>query len=210
MFVSRLWHLSLLLLAIAACSVAFSEERESADEALTAEFFPMQVGDKWVYAYGDKDVVFKVLKSENVDNRQLFVVQRTIDDVSVNFTLSIRADGVYIHQEGEKQFLPPLRQFAFATKKGDKWEWTGTYGGEKRKENFANLGIVEETVPAGKYTVLAIEQTNGETGDSAIFNLAKGTGVVSLSGKTELIADAKLGKRVAFDWRLKRFERGKD
>ena len=209
MCASRMIRLCLLLLAVAQCPSVFAAEPEVEGDTLTEDFFPMEVGDRWVYAYGDGEVVFDVLDVKMLDKGPLFSVRRTIGEASVEFQVSIRKDGVYIHQEGKKRFQPPLRQFAFDTKAGDKWAWKGTYGGVEREEAIENLGVVEETVPAGRYPAIVVMQENLISSDQACFSLAIGVGVVSLSGKTELIPNAS-GEKFSFHWRLKRFERGEE
>ncbi len=201
------WRILPAITVVVTCSVAPAKDKKMPAGVLTAEFFPMRVGDKWTYAHGKTDVVFKVLKTEKAKERKLFVVQRTVGKSSVDFKLSIRKDGVYIHQEGTKQFTPPLRQFAFPARKGETWKWQGTYGDEKRIEQFEFVDVVKKTVSAGKFSAILVLQKNKETGDKVRFYLAKGVGVINLRGKTELIRPNH--RKVLFDWRLKRFERSK-
>ena len=123
--------------------------------------------------------------------------------------IRVEEDGVYIHQESKKEFLPPLRQFAFFARTGDSWKWRGTVSGKLQREEFENLGVQEVTVPAGTYTAVAVHQSNPDTTDQATFWLAPGVGVVKLSGKSELASDDPKGGKVVFEWSLKKFESGK-
>jgi hypothetical protein len=154
-------------------------------------------------------VTFTVLRTEKVGEGSVYVVRRTIDRTSVDFKVGVEEDGVYIHQESKKEFLPPLRQFAFFAKTGDSWKWRGTVSGKLRREEFENLGVQEVTVPAGTYSAVAVHQNNPDTAEQATFWLAPGVGVVKLSGKTESLTDDPKGARVVFEWRLKKFEAGK-
>ena len=165
----------------------------------------MKIGDCWTYDYGDKKVVFTVLRSEKTEESTVFVVKRAIGEDAVEFKLSIEEDGVYIHAEGKKVFAPPLRQFAFFAKKGDVWKWRGTEGGKDRRYEFENLGLQESDVPAGKFKAIAVRQSDAENGEQSTFWLAEGVGIVRLSGKREL---NKEGRPELFEWSLKSFKRG--
>ncbi len=171
--------------------------------------FPMQVGYRWTYAWGDKDVVFEVLRNEMLDKHAVFVVRRTIGESSVEFKLAIEKDGVYIHQEGEKKFEPPLRQFAFDAGREEPWKWSGKFGGDPRGEQFENLELQETEVPAGKYFTIGVRQHNPDTADESTFWLANGIGVVRLAGKSEFLSDDPKQGKVVFEWKLKKFETGK-
>ena len=170
----------------------------------------MAIGAKWVYASDDKDVTFEVLRTEKdkAAETEVFVVRRTIGKGAVDFRLAVEEDGVYILREGDKEFSPPLRQFAFFARTGDSWKWKGTFGAEKRTETFEHLGAEEMKVPAGTFATFAVQQNKPNTGDHATFWLAKDVGVVRLSGKTELL-DAPAGGKVVFEWRLKSYTPGK-
>ena len=172
------------------------------NDTLTAKYFPMKVGYKWVYAWEKKEVTFEVLRTEKARGTNVFVVRRTFDNTAVEFQVAVEEDGVYIHQEGKKVFSPPLRQFAFFPRTGDLWKWRGTFAGKKRADQFEHLGTDKITVPAGTFETLSIYR-RGED-DFATFWLAPGVGVVMLSGKVEGLA----GNRLDFEWKLKSFHGG--
>ncbi len=172
---------------------------------LSLRLFPMKVGDCWTYDYGEKEVVFTVLRSEKVEEHAIFVVKRAIGDDAVEFKVSVEEDGVYIHEEGKKVFAPPLRQFAFFAKTGDVWKWRGTESGKGRSYEFENQGPQDVDVPADKFKGIAVRQRNAESGEESTFWLAEGTGIVRLSGKREL---NKEGRPEFFEWSLKSFKRG--
>jgi hypothetical protein len=165
----------------------------------------MKVGYKWVYAFGDKEVIFEVLRTVKVGEIEVFVVRRTIEKTMVDFKVAVEEDGVYIHQESKKEFLPPLRQFAFFARTGDIWKWRGTINGKLREEQFENLGVQKVTVPAGTYASVSVHQSNPNTGDQATFWLAERVGVIKLSGKSESLTDDPKGGKVIFEWKLKKF-----
>jgi hypothetical protein len=186
------------LIAIAA---AMTCAAESTKDTLSPRLFPMTVGDRWVYTDGKQDVTFAVLETEKAGEQTVFVVQRTIGDKAVEFRVAVEEDGVYIHQEGDKVFEPPLRQFAFFARTGDQWKWKGTTAGKAEAHHFENMGISKLKVPAGEFTTISVAQQNADKADHATFWLASAVGVVKLSGKVE--------GAVVFDWELKSFERKK-
>jgi hypothetical protein len=190
-------------------ALASAREPVRVRDTLSARLFPMKVGDRWVYEFGEKEVTFAVLRTEKVGESTVYVVRRTIDRTAVDFKVSVEEDGVYIHQESKKEFLPPLRQFAFFARTGDSWKWRGTVSGKLQKEEFENLGVQEVTVPAGTYSAVAVHQSNPDTTDQATFWLAPGVGVVKLSGESEVLSGDPRGGKVVFEWNLKKFESGK-
>lgn len=183
------------------------EEAESfRSSTLTPRVFPMKVGYKWYYAWGEKEVVFEVVRAEKVGRTTRFVVRRTIGESSLEFKLEVNKDGVYIHEEGGRTFKPPLKQFAFNVTREQPWKWEGRFDGKPRTEQFENIELDETTVPAGTFDTICVRQQNTETGDQATYCLAHGVGIVKLSGKTEI--DPVIG-RTSFEWKLKRFDAGK-
>ena len=68
---------------------------------------------------------------------------------------------------------------------------------------------VRVTVPAGKFTAVAVRRTTPGTADHTTFWLAPGVGVVRLSGKTELAGEPG-APPVVFEWKLKGYTPGKD
>jgi hypothetical protein len=197
----RLLTLSLFALA----GVLVGSERPPRD-TLNARRFPLAVGHQWVYAFGDREVTFEVLRTEKQDDLPLYVVRRTIDRAQVDFKITIEEDGVYVHQEGKKEFRPPLRQFAFFARTGDAWKWRGTAGGKREEQRFEHLGVETVTVPAGTFSAVAVSQSNPESVEHATFWLAGEVGVVKVSGKTEVLAGGPDQAPVQFEWTLKKFE----
>ncbi len=196
---------SCLVVAAVSLLCSHSAAEDKASDVLSSDRFPMDVGYKWIYEFGDKEVSFEVLSSEKIKRGHIFVVRRKIGDAAaVDFKLSVKDHGVYIHEEGKKRFSPPLRQFAFFARKGDIWKWSGTVDQKTEREEFTNLGVQKITVPAGTYSTIAVEQRNPKNLDGATFWLADGIGVVKLAGKTESKPDDQ-GRVLVFVWQLKRF-----
>lgn len=184
---------------------AADPERPQRD-TLNAKLFPLAIGDRWVYAYGDEDVTFEILRTESRDTVTVYVVQRTIGKAQVEFKVAVEEDGVYVHQEGKKEFAPPLRQFAFFARTGDEWKWKGTAGSGKESQRFEHLGVEKVTVPAGSFWAVRVYQNNPESGEHATFWLAQDIGVVKVSGKTEIVPDAADKEPLLFEWTLKKFD----
>lgn len=199
----------IVLIVVAAmllCSHAAAEKRPA--DLLSSARFPMKVGYKWIYQYGDKEVSFDVLRMEMIDGAAVYVVQRKIEDSTVEFKVSMKDHGVYIYQEGKKKFSPPLRQFAFFARTGDIWKWKGTVNEKTERHEFTNLGVKIITVPAGTYSTIAVRQSNLDSFGQVTFWLVDGIGVVKLSGKTESKPGDGDGLH-NFEWQLKRFEKTK-
>lgn len=175
-------------------------------DALSTRHFPMKVGDKWVYEFHKEEVTFEVLRTETGDEGTLHVVRRTIGRTPVDFKLEIAEDGVYIHQEGKKEFRPPLRQFAFFARTEDEWKWKGIAGKKSEEEKFTHLGMQKVSVAAGEYSAIGVHQLNPDGAQHATFWLAEGVGVIKISGKTELAVDDVDGVPAVFEWTLKRYE----
>jgi hypothetical protein len=196
--------LFLALLLILGAGAAQGGADAKATDTLNARLFPMKVGDQWLYAFGDKEVTFEVLRTEKSGGITVYIVRRTFEKTQVDYRLAVEESGVYIHQEGKKVFSPPLRQFAFIPRTGDVWKWRGTAGGKRVARRFEHLGVDKVTVPAGTYSAIRVHEKE-DNGDHATFWLAEGVGVVMLSGKSELLG----GRRIVFEWKLKRFSRSK-
>lgn len=205
--VSRSLCCTFLLLAVcSAIGPAQPGPERSQRDTLNAKLFPLAVGHRWVYAFGEKEVTFEVLRTEKVDESTLYVVQRTIDKTRVDFKIAVEEDGVYLHQEGKTEFHPPLRQFAFFARTDDEWKWKGTANGKLEKQRFTHLGIDKVTVSAGTFSAVRVYQTNPESGERATFWLARDIGVVKVSGKTEVLSEGPDRGPVQFEWTLKKFE----
>jgi hypothetical protein len=179
-------------------------------------YFPIAVGYRWVYASragnaGD-DVIFEVVGMEKVGDAECFVVVRTIGDHELKFYVEVTPRGVMIHQVGEERYNPPYRQFAFHSKKGDQWEWTGKIGDEPAEYTSYNNGEQAVSVPLGEWTgfLVAQEAPDSDHGDTN-FWLVDGIGVVRISAKYRDIHDPPAPPRQSerFDWQLKDFTRGK-
>jgi hypothetical protein len=202
---SRVGCFTIGLLVCGGGSIVADPPRAQRD-TLTARHFPLQVGDKWIYAFDKQEVTFEALRTETHDECTLHVVRRSIGREAVEFKVELTEDGVYVHQEGKKDFRPPLRQFAFFARTEDAWKWKGLTGGKAAEERFTHLGMQKVKVPAGEYSAIGVQQHNPDGAEHATFWLAEGIGVIKISGKTELAVDDIGATPVVFEWTLKKFE----
>lgn len=179
---------------------------------LDASYFPMALGDRWVYASkGDlpDDVIFEVVGTERVEGVPCFVVKRTIGKHEIQFYISVQQDGVRLHRVGDDVYRPPYRQFAFPTKNTDSWTWKGTIGTKPAGYGCTNYGTSERAVPHGSYETIVVGQVPTNASGYASFNLARGVGVVALDGKFADEHDPVVTPETLqeFHWELKEFNR---
>jgi hypothetical protein len=199
------WFFCFCLVSVC-CPAMLADPPRHRRDTLAARHFPMKVGDKWIYAFDKEEVTFEVLRTETDDDGTLFVVRRMVGRTPVEFKIEVAEDGVYIHQEGRKEFRPPLRQFAFFARTEDEWKWKGIADRKHEEEKFTHLGMQKVTVPAGEYSAIGVHQLNPDGAQHATFWLFEGIGVVKISGKTDLAVDDVEGTPVVFEWKLKRYE----
>jgi hypothetical protein len=177
-------------------------------EVLDQRYFPMAVGDRWVYESDAGDVVFHVTGKQTVGPAECFVVNRSIGEHQSVFYLSVSRDGVRIHQVDDDRYDPPYRQFLFPAKSGQAWSWQGRIGGKASQYDSANRGWETVEVPHGKHRAARVHQAGGSV-VGADFWLAPGVGVVKLSGKSWDEHDPA-PQPLYFEWRLKEFSRATD
>ena len=197
---------TLLLLMLVGALVAWYYRARYLDTS----YFPMAVGDRWVYASsGDTtdDVIFEVVGTQKVDGAPCFVVERVIGAHKISFYISIQQDGIRLHRVGDDVYLPPYRQFAFPTKEKDPWDWKGTIGGTPGDYHCHNMGQSDITVPHGQHKAFVVMQGSSSQG-WATFALVRGVGVVQVDGKFADQHDPQgRGVYQQFHWKLKQFTR---
>jgi hypothetical protein len=204
-FSKRKWRqfsLRTLLLLVFACALLFWWLQPP---KLDRGYFPMKIGDRWVYEYkGNSDVVFEVIGTEKLGDAVCFVVRRTIGEHKIKFYVEVAARAVLIHQVGDDRYTPAYPQFVFNSQHGTRWGWQGKIGNEPAEYASENLGLHEIRVSKGEFKAFAVTQTP-EAGTA--FWLARGIGVVRIQGKSR-DKNEPLGLSGAytyFDWQLKEF-----
>jgi hypothetical protein len=191
-----------LLVLIALCGLLFWWLRP---EVLDERYFPIEVGDRWIYESEMGDVVFHVTGRQKVGPAECFVVQRKIGDHQTPFYVSVARDGVRIHQVDDDVYNPPYRQFAFPTQEGQAWRWEGKIGAKPSHYACFNEGLETTDVPLGAVRAIRVRQAGGNVLE-AEFWVAKGLGVVRLSGKSWDEHDPA-PQPLYFEWRLKEYRR---
>jgi hypothetical protein len=196
----RQFSLRSLLLLVLACALLFWWLQPP---RLDRGYFPMKIGDRWVYEYkGNSDVVFEVIGTEKLGDAECFVVLRTIGEHEIRFYVEVTDRAVLIHQVGDDRYTPAYPQFEFNSRQGNRWGWQGTIGNEPSEYACENLGIKEVRVPKGLFDAFAVSQ---KSESSTTFWLARGIGVVRIEGKSRDQHDphAAPGELNFFDWQLK-------
>src|SRR5262245_21631354 len=89
--------LTTLAVIVAGAPALATAPPQKVRDTLNVRLFPMKVGAKWVYEFGEKEVAFEVLRTEKAGDAEVFVVRRSIDRAAVDFRVSVEEDGVYIH-----------------------------------------------------------------------------------------------------------------
>lgn len=180
----------------------------------SARYFPMEVGDRWLYKSGRSEVSFEVRGTALVRGWKCFEVVRSIGSEQVVFYLSVSRKGVKIHRVGDDYFSPPFLEFKFPLlEEGSKWEWTGSIG-----EQFLTIRSESEQsksirVPMGTFKAIYVkeEMIRGISpywvAGWTSFWLVEGIGVVRLSGKK---MDLHNPTSKDYLWELKEFKRGSD
>ena len=169
--------------------------------ALGPEHFPMAPGDEWVYDAAVKEVRFQVLGRTD----RGFQIKRTGKKPDVAYEMSIDARGAHILSAFGRPYDPPYRQFAFGTRAGDRWTWSGTIGGNKMSYVCENQGLETVHTPAGTFEAVKILETAGTPLPSTnTMWLAENVGVVRVVGR-QLKPDGKTFD--TYDWKLLSFKR---
>ncbi|MEK6233718.1 MAG: hypothetical protein N2C14_03315 [Planctomycetales bacterium] len=203
--------LRVLLAAVVCWAIWFSWFRDRgnpfagtplAGASLDAAYFPMAVGDRWIYDSDQGDVVFQVVGKKPINGTECFALQRTFLGEDVNYYVQVRRDGAYLHQVGDQRVLPPFRQFAFPSRGQDAWNWRGSIGDIPNEFDSMNRGLQPVRVPLGTWQAFRVRQTAATASD---FWLVRGVGVARLTGIME--DPRNPSEDLQFDWRLKQSTR---
>ena len=175
---------------------------------LNKSYFPINVGDAWVYASDGGDVLFEIA---NQRDGNTYATRWGGGLPRSSFQLSATDDGVYLLRGGPigpgtwEVYEPPFRQFAFGTEPGDTWKWVGKLGTKTMSYGGAHLGVERVSVPAGRFNAIHVRETmtspDGRTGYTEYW-LAKDVGVIQVRGKQ---LDPHNDKATYLDWKLKHY-----
>ena len=134
--------------------------------AESADYFPLSVGNRWVYSpsYGDKgDRVDSIIGSETINDTLTYILNRqeALDD-NYNEKRWMFKDSSYVKfcrvwsNEGIDPAItlnPPLIVIALEPKVGETWKWEMDVGSAHFKATFLVESVSDSlTVPAGTFT----------------------------------------------------------
>lgn len=158
------------------------------------EWFPLRVGDRWVYRDGAGNVVFEVVKESRLIGAPAFLVERRIGPERTDFLLSLQDGVVLVHATSKGIFTPPFPEFILPPVEGARWSYEGRF-------TWSDLRI-ESQVRSVSANACEIAEESGL--GYTRFRLRRGVGVVELEGKQN---DLHGGSPAGFHWTLERFKR---
>jgi hypothetical protein len=175
MKLANLWVavLTLTLVAPAFCA-------DPAGDKDVATYYPLKVGNSWIYKRGDDKVVISVVR---IDDGVAHIESTSAGGkVTLTEQLQAKADGVYRTVTNEKKMTPPLKFLALPTKKGESWEIDSKVGDETMKGKFKAEEIAELTVGGKKYENVVVVTGDDMDANGTKLNLvthyARGIGMI--------------------------------
>ena len=158
-------------------------------EQSTAEYFPMSLGDRWVYKKtsthpGEEPAVsetYSLVRGEYLFNGELWA---HYEEDGICFWVHNRDDGQYEADVGyddetaglqiEREFL----LFRMPVKKGDSWPFLADFLSDDQPGTVRCVAVDETvTTPAGKFTCVVYELDEKDT--KATYHIARGAGMVA-------------------------------
>jgi len=164
-----------------ACFISCNDD--SSKSTLTvADYFPLEVNNKWTYSNGNIEWTEEVTAYKQIDGKEYAVVLRTYQrSIDTTYYRSEDNNKVYIYFQGEESLF-----IDFERAKGEEWE---SYHEFYAKVNSTGGKV---TVPAGTFdNVVEIFSDNRQISDAFEFRkYAPGVGLIKLAGfrrESELI-----------------------
>lgn len=172
----------LVLAASAWALVLVGTSAQQEVPVLETPFYPLQVGNTWIYRVGgekgDQKVVVKVEKLEMVEFRKGDKIEKvpahrlaiTKDDRVKSEFVAVLPDGVYRIAGDPKDGNQPLRFFKLPLKKGEKWEVNATLDGVSLRGHF-QANEAEVKVPAATtkpYQTMTVSGTDFQIGSQTM------------------------------------------
>jgi hypothetical protein len=164
-----IWHLRLLpifgIAFLMAASLAVAKPAKKGDKkdgaAEQADYYPLQVGNKWEYrvevAGNSAKAVSSITKMESFEGKEhpLARLEAKVNDNVVATEHLLATDkGVFRYRNNGQEINPPICLIKYPARSGDKWEGDITVGKEKGKYLCETR---EEIV--GKYTAMKVTVT---------------------------------------------------
>jgi hypothetical protein len=193
-----MFRLPLLTAALLAVPCLAADEK-----AKDSPYYPLAVGNTWVYAVGETTTRMRVTRHEKVGDTVCALIETERDGkVVAREHIAATGDGVYRYTANGTLVDQPVCILRLPPKPGDTWKIDTKVGNVSIKGNFTT-GSGKVEVPAGKYTTVTTRMEDGLIGEQKIsftYHFAEGVGMVKQTAKT--------GGR-EFVLELKSFEKGK-
>lgn len=151
------------------------------------DFIPLKKGVKWLYKFGDKEVVQSVTSTEKIGTVDTFVVESDMSGQKERMWIAPNAEGMWLYKvhsgDSVSELAKPAMLLKFPLKSGDTWESKIPAGDAIVEYSFENGGEEEIAVPAGKYTAWKIKMRGkmGSVQFSGTYWYTKGIGLVKQS-----------------------------
>jgi hypothetical protein len=145
-------------LLLSSLIVVFIGQTRAADEKmLTTPYYPLVVGNSWLYRVGENHFTLKVAKLEEVGDKKKTTcarVEMIVNNKPVSFEhLAVTSDALVRYTFEGKEANPPIPFLKLPPKKGATWNIESRVDGQLLKGTFT-AGEEETTVP------MAISMTN--------------------------------------------------
>ena len=130
-----------------------------AQQPAGADLFPLKVGSKWVYKFGEKEVTVTVVGTEKVGTDDGFKTETKVEGQQPATELFlVKSDGVYRAKVKEDKIDPPFKMISLPAKKDTAWKVDSKVGSQGIKGEFK---IIDEKakvkVPAGEFEAILVE-----------------------------------------------------
>ena len=131
--------LSVLFLLAASLSSATPPDKKGGDDKeKTANYFPMQVGNRWTYRVSvggnTATAVSSIAKIETIDKIPLARLEAQVNgQVVASEHLQQTKDGVFRHRNNGQDISPPFCLLKYPVTSGAKWKGEIKVGAEKGK-----------------------------------------------------------------------------
>ena len=156
---------------------------------VTADYFPLRVGDSWTYRNSEAGgYTLKVLSEEPQEGGPARYLVEVRSEVIIQNVFSKAGDWVLLHSENYPEheglkaaYEPPRQYLRNPLVAGQKWEWSGKDPTQvERHETYRVVGLEDITVPAGKFRAMKVvsEISSGPGRMTKTYWYAEGVGLV--------------------------------
>jgi hypothetical protein len=148
-----------------------------------SEYYPLTVGNKWVYKIGDQEATVRVAGIERIDKEDCFRVETEIaSGVKVSEVYAKRTDGIYRVKVKDDILKNPVKILPTPAKLDASWKINSALGGQTVTGTMTVKGVAEKVkTPAGEFVAVLVESSDADIGGMKVqlrFWYAKGVGLV--------------------------------